>query len=129
MKIVIPKQVEVADIETPAYYKEYGVYTCITDYTVFTVSQRSVFTTAVDSEYFKQKVQSALSIGKKITQKEFEEKFFDAIKCLTEQYQSTTAMNLSYIDPKEGQQDEQVAEGATGDTQATEEATGNGEGE
>lgn len=93
-------------VDAPACYKALDCHYFLTDKNLMKVNPYGVISVANSTYIYTLSVQDIVKYGEKITKQEFELEFNKKFKCLAEQYQSLIAMNIGYIDPKEGQEEE-----------------------
>jgi len=106
-------------LDAPAFYSALGSNYFLTEKNLFRVDSNGVSAWKNGDYAFTIHIQTLAQYGRKINQQEYESEFDKQIKCLTEQYQSSTAM---MIDPKDQEQpQEQATEGTkNADVQDTE---------
>jgi hypothetical protein len=110
VKETVSKNIEV---EMPCYYVKCGMLIAITEHHVIQVSDSAGFIALIkssESKRYADAIVDAMDWSKPTTQNDFNIAFDKCIKCLTEQYRSSIAMDNGYIEPKDGQQ----AEGTKG---------------
>lgn len=99
------KTTTIVNVENPSFFRQHGIYTAITDQFVITTSDSCNFTSLIpvsDKQRYADAIADAIKYSPtSIKKEEFEKVFNNSIKCLTEQYQLSIAMNK--FDPKEGQ--------------------------